>query len=79
MADAVETFEEALACYDWLRGHWPGMSVAAHYWLGVADERSGWLDRAVEQYETFLHIWRNADPEAPFVDDARQRLARLQS
>ena len=53
--------------------------VKLHYYLGIAYEESRWYDRAAEQYETFLDTWKDADPGLRAVEDARQRLAKLQS
>ena len=36
------------------------------------------MDRAVEYYNQFVELWRNADPEfQPQVADTRERIARL--
>jgi hypothetical protein len=45
--------------------------------LGIAYEQSGWTGKAIEQYEEFLDIWKDADPGIAEVEDARERLARL--
>ena len=74
---AVELLEAALKRYDYTRATTPIWSVKAHYWLGLAYEGSGWKDKAAEQYETFLDIWKDADHGIPAVEDARQRLAGL--
>jgi hypothetical protein len=42
-----------------------------------AYEKSGWNNKAVEQYEGFLEIWKDADPGISEVEDARDRLTRL--
>ena len=47
------------------------------YLLGVIYERSGWINKAIEQYEEFLDIWKDADPGIPEVEDAKERLAKL--
>ena len=77
LADAVTMFEKALRWYDNPRAFEGLLSAKAHYWLGQAYEESGWRDKAIEQYETFLDIWKDADPGIEEIDDARERLARL--
>jgi len=47
------------------------------YLLGIAYEKSGWYKKAVEQYEEFLDIWKDADPGIPEVEDAKERLEKL--
>ena len=48
-----------------------------YYWLGRAYKESGWNDRAIEEYERVLDIWKHADPGIPIHDDARMRMTRL--
>ena len=46
--------------------------------LGEIYETRGEMDRAVEYYNQFVELWRNADPEfQPQVADTRERIARL--
>ncbi len=58
---------------------WPFASVKAHYWLGVAYEQQEEKDKAIKEYEKFLEIWKDADPElqAKEMKDAKERLAKL--
>ena len=49
------------------------------YMLGKISEQRGWPGKAIEHYEKFLEVWKDADPDLTEVDDARQRLARLKS
>jgi tetratricopeptide (TPR) repeat protein len=73
----VEELEKALLRYDRERTIVPTYAVRAHYLLGQAYERSGWTDKAVEQYETFLDIWKGADEGIEEVEEARERLEAL--
>jgi tetratricopeptide (TPR) repeat protein len=74
---SVAEFEGTLSRFDPGRAGSPIWAVKIYYHLGQAYEASGWNDKAVEQYETFLQIWQNADPGIEEIDDARARLARL--
>jgi tetratricopeptide (TPR) repeat protein len=76
---AVATLEKALLRHDAARVLSPVRAVKAYYSLGLAYEKSGWTSKAIEQYETFLDIWKEADPGIPAVEDARRRLAHLKS
>jgi len=79
LGDAVAMFEKALTNYDYTRAFKLTDAVTTHYWLGMAYEESGWNDKAVRQYETFLNIWKDAAPGIAAIEDARERLARLKS
>jgi len=48
-----------------------------HYALANLYEEKGQEAKAVEQYEKFLHIWKNADADRPKLIDAKKRLAKL--
>ena len=43
--------------------------------LGKIYEEKG---KAIEHYEKFLDLWRNADPGIAEVEDAKKKLAGLQ-
>jgi tetratricopeptide (TPR) repeat protein/predicted Ser/Thr protein kinase len=77
LAEAVAECEKLLLRYDDYRVNYPIWAVKAYYLMGLAYEKSGWNKKAVEKYQEFLEIWKNADPGIPEVADARQRLARL--
>ena len=45
----------------------------------VKDIKEGWEGKAIEHFEKFLDLWKDADPGIAEVEDARKRLARLKS
>jgi len=79
LGKAVDLLEGGLTRYDWVRAMTPIWSVKAHYLLGRAYEGSGWDPKAIEQYETFLEIWKDADPGIPVLENARERLTLLRA
>jgi tetratricopeptide (TPR) repeat protein len=76
--EAVTQLEKALSRYDDERV-WSNMAVKAYYLLGVAYEKSGWNKKAIEEYEEFLDIWKNADPGIKEVEDAKERVGKLRA
>lgn len=79
LAQAVKEFERQLEAYSLWRLCWGVWNAELHYYLGLAYEESRWYDRAAEQYQIFLDLWRDADDDLELLDDARSRLARLNS
>jgi tetratricopeptide (TPR) repeat protein len=47
------------------------------YMLGKIADQRGWPGKAIEHYEKFLEVWKDADPGLPVVEDAKKRLADL--
>jgi len=47
------------------------------YMLGKIYEELGDKTKAIENYEKFLELWKDADPGLPEPEDARKRLAAL--
>jgi tetratricopeptide (TPR) repeat protein len=74
--EAVAQLEKALSRYDNDRV-WRTEAVKAYYLLGLAYEKSGWNKKAIEKYEEFLDIWKNADPGIKEVEDAKEKLKKL--
>ena len=54
--------------------------AGSHKRLGELYEAKGDRKHAAEHYESFLSMWKNADPELrPKVDEVRKRLARIRT
>jgi len=49
----------------------------AFYMLGKTLEQQGNTTKAIEHYEQFLQLWKDADPGLPEVDDAHIRLSNI--
>jgi serine/threonine protein kinase/tetratricopeptide (TPR) repeat protein len=77
--EAVQAFESTLNRCDAIRASYALYAVKTYYYLGIAYEKSGSDARAMEQYERFLEIWKDADPDLEALRDARERLARLKA
>jgi eukaryotic-like serine/threonine-protein kinase len=74
---AAAILEKAISRYDRARALNPILAVKVYYLLGLTYEKSGWKDKAIENFKEFLDIWKNADAGLPEVEDARQRLEKL--
>ena len=48
-----------------------------HYRVAKLYEEKGWPGRAIEEYEKFIEICKDADPGMPEDEDARKRLSDL--
>lgn len=79
IGEAVTELEKALLRYDDNRAVHVIWSVKAYYLLAMAYEKSGWNNKAIESYERFLDIWKNADSGIKEVEDAKERLKKLKA
>ena len=57
--------------------YWPVPAVKAHYWLGIGYEKQGKNDKAIEEYEKFVNIWKDADFKSTELNDAKKRIVKL--
>ncbi len=78
LVEAQKTFEE-ITLMTFGRNYCQHLYVLAFYELGRIFEELGDTAKAIENYEKFLDLWKDADPGIAEVDNARQRLSRLKS
>jgi len=50
-----------------------------HFKLAQIYEEKGWAGKAIEHYEKFLVLWKDADPGLPEADDARRRMDAIRN
>jgi len=53
--------------------------VKSFYMLGKIYQQKDWKGKALENYEKFLNLWKDADPGIPELTDAKKQLTSLQS
>jgi tetratricopeptide (TPR) repeat protein len=75
---AVEEYERIIFLTSG-RFYYGDIYAKSFYMLGKISEEKGWEGKAIEHYEKFLDLWKDADPGIPEVEDARERLAELQN
>ncbi len=63
-------------------GNWQAdefMWAKRHYKMAIAYKMMKDLSNAKREYEIFLQLWKDADPDIPEIIDAKKRLASLQN
>ena len=76
LENAKEQYE-AIISLTWGRLKWGDIYAKSYYMLGKIYELQGNTSKAIEHYEKFLSLWKDADPGIAEVEDARKRLADL--
>jgi serine/threonine protein kinase/tetratricopeptide (TPR) repeat protein len=80
-----EDIESALKEYERIKNLTTGrlqygdIYAKSFYMLGKIYEQKDYKGKAIEHYEKFLDLWKDADPGIAAVDDARKRLAGLRT
>lgn len=74
--NAQRTYEDITSQHDG-RYYAGDIYVRSFYMLGKIWEQKGDTAKAIENYEKFLGLWKNADPGVAEVIDARGRLVEL--
>ena len=73
MYEKISQLTSANICYE------GDIYVKSFYMLGKIFEQQGNTAKAVENYEKFLDLWKDADPGIAEIEDTKSRLAELQS
>jgi pentatricopeptide repeat protein len=78
--------EEAISTYEKIpllttgRLEWGHVYAKSYYNLGKLYQQKDWKGKAIENYEKFVALWKDADPQfQPLVENAKQQLLMLQS
>ncbi|QQS46983.1 MAG: tetratricopeptide repeat protein [Acidobacteriota bacterium] len=64
-------WDEAIAEYERILKNNPNYPLARYH---LAQAREGKGDRALEAYQDFLRLWKDADPDIPEVIEAKRRI-----
>jgi tetratricopeptide (TPR) repeat protein len=76
MVKAEEQYKRIIS-FPTARVQYGDIYVKSFYILGKIYEEQGTTAKAIEHYDKFLNLWKDADPGIAEVEDAKQRLARL--
>ena len=77
--DKAQTEYERITSSSSGRSGFGDVYALSYYALGKIYEQKGWKGKAIEHYQKFLDLWKEADPGFPEVEDAKKRLAALKS
>jgi len=75
---AQEEYEKILSM-TYGRLYYGKIYANSFFMLGKIFQEEGIKDKAIEHYEKFLNLWKDADPGIPEFADAKKRLASLQN
>jgi len=76
--EAIEALLEIQDVYTYVPFSGPAVFYPkSFYLLGKVYEEKGDKQKAIENTEKFLDLWKDADPDLPDLIDAKERLARL--
>ncbi len=70
---------ERITHLTWGRSFFGNLYAKSFYMLGKIYEKQGNTDKAIENYEKFLELWKNADPGIAEVEDAKKRQESLKN
>jgi len=70
---------ERMTHLTWGRTIFGDLYAKSFYMLGKIHEQQGDKAKAIENYEKFLNLWKDADPGIAEVEDAKKRLESLKN
>ncbi len=59
------------------RFYYGDIYAKSFYMLGKIYQQKGWEGKAIENYEKFLNLWKDANPDIPEITDAKKQTAIL--
>ncbi len=75
--DKAQQQYERITQLTWPRYYLADIYVKSFYMLGRIFEQKAYKGKAIENYEKFLELWKNADSGIAEVEDTRKRLEAL--
>jgi serine/threonine protein kinase/lipopolysaccharide biosynthesis regulator YciM len=75
--ESAQNYFEKITSLTTGRLRWGDIYAKSFYWLGKISQKKGWEGKAIENYEKFLQLWENADPDLLETADARKQLDAL--
>ena len=75
--DRAQAEYERIISFNFGRIRYGDLYTMSFYMLGKIHEEQGNKTKAIENYEKFLSLWKDADPGLPEVDETKQQLAGL--
>jgi tetratricopeptide (TPR) repeat protein len=77
--DKTQTYLESLLSLTTGKLQWGDIYVLGYYSLGKIYQNKGMQDRAIEQYQEFLELWKDADYGQAQRQDAEKQLGSLRN
>jgi tetratricopeptide (TPR) repeat protein len=75
--DAITELVTQLNIFSTKQFNFANWRTKIYYYLGIANEKAGYIEKAKKTYGEFLNIWKEADPDIDALQDARKRLNNL--
>jgi len=76
--EAIMTYEKIIRMTA-LRFHYGDLYAKSYYHLGKLYQEKGWKGKALENYNIFIELWKNCDPELKHMaEDAKKRVKELE-